>query len=127
MDFYYLDAVKWEYSQALYHAAAHLGRESLFLLRPSTPYVCIGFHQDAKQEIDLDFTREHSIPVFRREVGGGAVFLDGMQLFFQLIIRRDRAEVPRVRLISTGNSCSLSLRHFVPLVCPLNTALSTTY
>lgn len=95
MDFYYLDAVKWEYSQALYHAAAHLGREALFLIRPSTPYVCIGFHQDAKQEIDLDFTREHSIPVFRREVGGGAVFLDGMQLFFQLIVRGDRPEVPK--------------------------------
>jgi len=94
MDYYFLDVVSWEYSQALYHAAAHLGREALIVLRPATPYVCIGYHQDAQQEIDLDFTRANNIPVFRREVGGGAVYLDGQQLFFQLIIRHDRPGVP---------------------------------
>ncbi len=36
----------------------------------------------------------HQIPVFRREVGGGAVYLDGDQLFFQLIIRKDNPAVP---------------------------------
>ena len=95
MDFYFLDAVSWQHSQALYHAAAHLGREAFFILRPATPYVCIGFHQDAKAEIDLDFTKQNNIPVFRREVGGGAVYLDGKQLFFQLIVHRDRPEVPK--------------------------------
>jgi len=95
MDFYFLDAVSWQHSQALYHAAAHLGREALFILRPATPYVCIGFHQDAKAEIDLEFASANKIPVFRREVGGGAVYLDGMQLFFQLIVRRERADVPK--------------------------------
>lgn len=94
MDYYFLDAVSWEYSQALYHAAAHLGREALFILRPATPYICIGYHQDAQQEIDLDFARENHIPVFRREVGGGAVYLDGQQLFFQLIVREDHPGVP---------------------------------
>lgn len=94
MDYYFLDAVTWEYSQALYHAAAHLGREALFILRPATPYVCIGYHQDAQQEIDLDFARDNQIPVFRREVGGGAVYLDGQQLFFQLILRHDHPGVP---------------------------------
>ena len=94
MDYYFLDAVSWEYSQALYHAAAHLGREALFILRPATPYVCIGYHQDAQQEIDLAFAKSNSIPVFRREVGGGAVYLDGQQLFFQLILRKDHPEVP---------------------------------
>ncbi len=94
MDYYFLDAVTWEHSQALYHAAAHLGREALFVLRPATPYVCIGFHQDARQEIDLAFTEQNHIPVFRREVGGGAVYLDGQQLFFQLIVRQDHPGVP---------------------------------
>jgi lipoate---protein ligase len=96
MDYYFLDAVSWEYSQALYHAAAHLGHEALFILRPATPYVCIGFHQDAQQEIDLEFTKQNNIPVFRREVGGGAVYLDGQQLFFQLIVRQDHPGVPLV-------------------------------
>jgi lipoate-protein ligase A len=94
MDYYFLDAVTWEYSQALYHAAAHLGREALFILRPATPYVCIGYHQDAQQEIDLEFARQNNIPVFRREVGGEAVYLDGQQLFLQLILRSDRPGVP---------------------------------
>jgi lipoate-protein ligase A len=95
MDYYFLDQVSWEHSQGLYHAAAHLGREGLFILRPGTPYVCIGRHQDARQVIDLDFTEKQHIPVFRREVGGGAVYLDGEQLFYQLVIRADHLEVPR--------------------------------
>jgi lipoate-protein ligase A len=94
MDYMFLDAVPWEYSQALYHAAAHLGREALFILRPATPYICIGYHQDAQKEIDLEFAAQNGIPVFRREVGGGAVYLDGQQLFFQLMLRRDNPIVP---------------------------------
>jgi len=90
MKCYFLDKVSWEHSQALYHAAAYLGREALFILRPATPYVCIGNHQDAEQEIDLEFTQTNQIPVIRREVGGGAVYLDGEQLFYQLILKADR-------------------------------------
>jgi len=94
MDYYFLDSVSWQRSQAIYHAAAELGREALFVLRPSSPYVCIGYHQDAEQEIDLDFAATNSIPVFRRRVGGGAVYLDGDQLFYQFIVRRKRPGVP---------------------------------
>lgn len=94
MNYYYLDAVKWQHSQALYHAMAYLGREALIILRPATPYVCIGYHQDAQQEIDLDFAAQQGIPVFRREVGGGAVYLDGAQLFFQFILDPQREGMP---------------------------------
>jgi lipoate---protein ligase len=94
MKCYFLDKVSWQHSQALYHAAAHLGREALFILRPSTPYICLGFHQDAEQEIDMEFARANDIPVFRREVGGGAVYLDSGQLFYQMVIRADRPDIP---------------------------------
>ncbi len=97
MEYCFLDAVPWQLSQCLYHSAARLGREALFILRPATPYVCIGYHQDAREEIDLEYTRQHSIPVFRREVGGGAVYLDGDQLFYQLILRRDHPGLPASR------------------------------
>jgi lipoate-protein ligase A len=93
MKAYFLDKVSWEHSQGLYHAAAYLGREALFILRPATPYICLGFHQDAEQEINLDFARANHIPVFRREVGGGSVYLDSGQLFYQMVIRADRPEV----------------------------------
>jgi lipoate-protein ligase A len=97
MRLYNLGKVSWQESQLIYHALADLGHESLVLLSPSSPYVCIGYHQDAHHEVDLAFCRENSIPVFRREVGGGAVYLDGDQLFFQLIIRKDNPIVPSGR------------------------------
>jgi lipoate-protein ligase A len=94
MKLYNLGKVPWDESQLIYHALAVLGREGLSLVSPATPYVCIGFHQDLEQEVDLDFCTAHGIPVFRREVGGGATYLDGDQLFFQLILHRDNPAVP---------------------------------
>ncbi|HUW13064.1 MAG TPA: lipoate--protein ligase family protein [Anaerolineae bacterium] len=95
MKLYRLETVAWQDSQLLYHALPRLGREGLILVSPATPYVCIGFFQDARQEVDLPFCREQNIPVFRREVGGGAVYLDGAQLFYQLVIHRDNPLVPQ--------------------------------
>lgn len=95
MKLYRLETVSWQESQLLYHALPRLGREGLILLSPASPYVCIGYFQDAEQEVDLDYCRAHNIPVFRREVGGGAVYLDGEQLFYQLVIHRDNPLVPR--------------------------------
>jgi lipoate-protein ligase A len=95
MELYRLGKVPWHESQLVYHALARLGREALSLVSPATPYVCIGFHQDVEQEVDLDYCRANQIPVFRRELGGGAVYLDGNQLFFQLILRKDNPAAPR--------------------------------
>lgn len=89
MNLYNLGHVPWLDSQLIYHALPRLGMEGLILLAPAQPYVCIGYHQDAEQEVDLEYCQERGIPVFRREVGGGAVYLDGQQLFYQLIIHRD--------------------------------------
>ena len=88
MQLYNLGKVPWQDSQLAYHALAEMGWESLVLVSPATPYVCIGYHQDAALEVDLNYCRENNIPVFRREVGGGAVFLDGQPLFFQLGLQR---------------------------------------
>ncbi len=94
MQLFNLGKAPWQESQLLYHALAHVGRESLVLVSPASPYVCIGYHQDVDHEVDIDFCRAHDIPIFRREVGGGAVFLDGRQLFFQMIIREDNPVAP---------------------------------
>lgn len=76
-------------SQAVYHAVAETAREgdapTLLVLSPSEPYVCVGWHQDVEVEVDLEACREAGYPVYRRQVGGGAVFLDGGQVFFQLV------------------------------------------
>ena len=91
---YNLGKVPWEESQLIYHALAHLGQEALSLVSPATPYVCVGYHQDVSREVDVPYCREQNIPVFRRDVGGGAVYLDGDQLFFQLILRKDNPIIP---------------------------------
>jgi len=89
-----LGTVSWQDSQLLYHAQPRLGREALNLLSPGSPYVCLGYFQDVEQEVDVEFCRQQHIPIFRREVGGGGVYLDGEQLFYQLIIHRDNPLAP---------------------------------
>lgn len=94
MELFNLGKVPWKQSQLLYHALAKLGRESLVLLSPSSPYVCLGYHQDLESEVDQEYCAENGIPLFRREVGGGAVYLDGEQYFYQLIISPDNPAIP---------------------------------
>ncbi|MBX7233565.1 MAG: lipoate--protein ligase family protein [Caldilineales bacterium] len=81
-------------SQTVYHTAAYALTEdspdTIILVSPQTPYVCIGYHQDLEKEVDLAYCREHGLPVYRREVGGGAVYLDRGQIFTQWAFHRDR-------------------------------------
>ena len=88
---YRLGPVSWADSQALYHAQAHLGRPALNILWPTEPYVCIGRFQDLALEVDVERCRERGLPLVRREVGGGAVYLDAGQVFYQLVLP-DRVE-----------------------------------
>ncbi|MEW5913565.1 MAG: biotin/lipoate A/B protein ligase family protein [Thermodesulfobacteriota bacterium] len=97
MQLYHLDSVSWQESQLAYHALAHLGREGLILCSPAEPYVCLGYSQDPSQELDLAHCRAAGLPLFRREVGGGAVYLDHEQVFWQLVLRRDNPLAPRRR------------------------------
>ncbi|RJX32457.1 MAG: lipoate--protein ligase family protein [Desulfarculus sp.] len=97
MHLYALGQVPWQDSQLAYHALAHLGREGLILCSPQEPYVCLGYSQDPAQELDLEHCRAVGLPLFRREVGGGTVYLDKQQVFWQMVLRRDNALVPRRR------------------------------
>ncbi|EEW23777.1 lipoyl protein ligase domain-containing protein [Rhodobacter ferrooxidans] len=82
-------------SQAVYHGLAEtLGPDSdpiLSLASPATPYVCVGMHQDIEKEVDTAFCAAHGLPVWRRQVGGGAVYLDHNQLFTHFIYPEAKA------------------------------------
>ncbi|SFM57704.1 lipoate-protein ligase A [Ectothiorhodospira mobilis] len=82
-------------SQAVYHgiaAALTAGDDPvLTLLSPSDPYVCVGLHQDIALEVDEAYCQEQGLPVIRRRVGGGAVYLDRHQLFFHFIYPAEHA------------------------------------
>jgi lipoate-protein ligase A len=82
-------------SQAVYHGLAEtIGPDSdriLSLVSPQTPYVCVGMHQEVAKEVDEDFCKASNLPIYRRHVGGGAVYLDENQLFTHFIYPRDKA------------------------------------
>lgn len=76
-------------SQTLWHATAHGvsagAPPTLSFMRPSAPYVSIGFHTPF-DAVDHDRCARMGIPVYRRMVGGGPVYLDPDQLFFQIAV-----------------------------------------
>ena len=82
-------------SQALYHGMAEtVTAESdplLLLSSPQTPYVCVGMHQEIGREVDEDFCRAAGLPIYRRHVGGGAVYLDRNQLFTHFVYPHGKA------------------------------------
>jgi lipoate-protein ligase A len=110
-------------SQTCYHAAAEaMGEDSpdtVILVSPSSPYVCVGFHQDPEKEVDLDYCRSRGWPVYRREVGGGAVYLDRNQLFVQWVFRspslpagvEDRFALYVRPLVQTYRDLGIPARH----------------
>ena len=79
-------------SQTVYHAVAYAmddrTPDTILLVSSDRPYVSIGFHQEAEKEVDLAYCRAQDLPVIRREVGGGAVYLDRQQIFTQWIFHR---------------------------------------
>ncbi len=89
----YLEGVSPLRSQTMYHAVGYAMKpdtpNTILLVSPNAPYVCIGYHQDLQKEVDVDYCAAHGLPVYRREVGGGAVYLDSGQLFTQWIFHRE--------------------------------------
>jgi len=86
-------------TQIMYEAVATAReRESvsdtIIFCWPKVPLVCIGYHQEVQREIDYDFCQKNNIPVVRRILGGGAVYLDSGQLFYQIIASEDNPKVP---------------------------------
>jgi len=57
----------------------------VFMLWRNAPAIIVGRHQNTLAEINVDYVREHNIPVVRRLSGGGAVFHDLGNLNFTFI------------------------------------------
>lgn len=81
-------------SLAIFHGVGYALREdtpdTITITRPLDPFVSIGHHQDAGAEVDLDFCQQAGVPVYRREIGGGAVYLDEGQTFWHTIFHQSR-------------------------------------
>ena len=81
-------------SMLVFHALARMGVEALVIVSPKSPLASIGYFQDAENELDLSFCRKHGIPFMRREIGGGATYLDENQIFYQVIWKRSNPRFP---------------------------------
>jgi lipoate-protein ligase A len=88
-----LGQVPWIASQAIYHGVAEAMSEAtpdtIILATPDTPYFCLGYHQGVSV-LDVSRCRRKGRPIVRRRLGGGAVYLDSHQLFYQCVFHRSR-------------------------------------
>ncbi|MCL5960462.1 MAG: lipoate--protein ligase [Chloroflexi bacterium] len=89
-----LGTVPYLRSQTIFHGVAYAmsadSPDTITLMSPREPYVCLGYHQELEKEIDVDYCRDQGIPMMRREVGGGAVYLDDGQVFYHWIFHPER-------------------------------------
>lgn len=87
-------------SQIIYHAIAQAMAENstipntLVICWPAKPLVCCGYHQVIEEEIDLEYCHQNNIPVVQRILGGGAVYLDNGQLFYQFMTHAGTNGIP---------------------------------
>lgn len=76
-------------SQSIYHGLGYSLNEqtlnTIVLSIPEHPYMCVGYFQDPNKELDLKYCSENSLPIIRRQTGGGAVYIDNKQMFVQWI------------------------------------------
>ena len=79
----------------IFHALARMGVEALDIVSPVTPFVSIGYFQNAEQEVDLEYCRKEGLPIIRREVGGRTVYLDHNQIFYHLVWDQNNPRFPR--------------------------------
>lgn len=91
-------------SQTLWHAVAYGVSDgapaTLSFTRPDAPYVCLGYHRRA-DEVDQTYCRRNRLPVLRRMVGGGPVYLDADQLLFQICLPARAVPAARLQALRT--------------------------
>lgn len=63
----------------------------VFMLWRNAPAVIVGRNQNTLSEVNVDYVRQHDIPVVRRLTGGGAVFHDLGNINFTFISLNDEA------------------------------------
>lgn len=89
-------------SVAAYHAVGEHttnGRpDTMLLMVPRERYVSLGAFQQLKGAVNTEYCNENGIPVYRRNIGGGAAMADSGQQLFQIVTckRPSRRSVTRV-------------------------------
>jgi lipoate-protein ligase A len=88
-------------SQTIYHTVSKAMEKyddipnTIILCWPENPIVCVGYHQIISEEVNVEYCQKKGIPIVRRCLGGGTVYLDSDQLFYQVISRLDSKIIPK--------------------------------
>jgi len=92
-----LGIVPWIRSQSVHHAVAacfdDASPDTVVLVRPDRPYLCVGHHGLGPQP-SLTAVRRLGLPVVRRRLGGGTVLITPEQTFYVLVVHRRRLPLP---------------------------------
>jgi len=86
-------------AQCFYEAVAlaidrGLSPNTIILVQPASPYVCLGYHQILEKEVDIEYCKEQGLPIIRRSQGGGTVYLNSDQIFYQVVASEDSKVIP---------------------------------
>lgn len=85
----------WEQSMLIFHTLARMGVEAIVFVSPQTPFISVGYFQDTEKEVNLEYCKRGGLPIIRREVGGGTVYLDRNQIFYQMVWNKDNPNFPK--------------------------------
>ncbi len=94
MKLYRLGVLPRQQSMLVFHALARMAVEALVIVSPGDRLVSVGYFQETEKVVDLEYCQQRGISVMRREIGGGTTLLDGGQVFFQVVGRRDNPVFP---------------------------------
>ncbi len=85
----------WKQSMLIFHTLARMGVEAMVTVSPETPFISVGYFQDLEKEVDTAYCEKAGLPIIRREVGGGTVYLDRDQIFYHIIWNQDNPAFPK--------------------------------
>jgi lipoate---protein ligase len=92
-----LGTVPWIRSQSVHHAVAACfaqdSPDTVVLVRPDAPYLCVGHHGLGPPPSPAAL-RRIGLPVVRRRLGGGTVLITPAQTFYVLVVHRRRLPLP---------------------------------
>ncbi len=81
-------------TQSIWHALALVQTEqsspnTLIISWPNAPIVCVGLHQIVDLSVEKEYVSSKNLEIVRRACGGGSVYLDQNQIFYNIIYRSD--------------------------------------
>lgn len=87
------DDVAWNLALEYYFAAVRPLPETIFLFWPTEPTVVIGRFQNAMEEINLPYLKEHEIRLVRRMSGGGTIYADRGNRMYSFIEHQESVRI----------------------------------